>query len=87
VIEPAIPADDLQRLASLRALGLLDTRAEERFDRITRLAQRLFGVPPYALSVSIGTSVLDPSAPVGLDDLLATADAAMYEQKQARRRD
>jgi PAS domain-containing protein len=29
----------------LRALGLLDTDAEERFDRITRLAQTLFDVP------------------------------------------
>jgi GAF domain-containing protein len=34
-----------RRLASLRALGLLDTPSEERFDRISRLAQRTFGVP------------------------------------------
>lgn len=34
-----------QRLATLYALGILDTPAEERFDRITRLAQRIFGVP------------------------------------------
>lgn len=33
------------RLASLRSLNLLDTPAEERFDRITRLTQRTFGVP------------------------------------------
>ncbi|HEY8600738.1 MAG TPA: PAS domain S-box protein [Thermomicrobiales bacterium] len=33
------------RLAALHALTLLDTPAEERFDRITRVAQRTFRVP------------------------------------------
>ena len=33
------------RLASLHALGLLDSETEERFDRITRLATALFNVP------------------------------------------
>jgi diguanylate cyclase (GGDEF)-like protein len=37
------PADETRRLAALRALNILDTEPEERFDRITRLAQRLFG--------------------------------------------
>lgn len=40
-----LPSDEPQRLASLRALQILDTPHEERFDRITRLAQRLFDVP------------------------------------------
>ena len=40
-----IPANEEQRLAALRALGILDTPPEERFDRITRLAKRVFGVP------------------------------------------
>ncbi|GAC1478181.1 MAG: sensor domain-containing diguanylate cyclase [Acidimicrobiales bacterium] len=40
-----------QRLATLRTLGLLDTPAEERFDRITRLAQRLFDVPVALVSL------------------------------------
>ena len=39
-----IPADDRERVASLRHLGLLDSGAEERFDRITRTARRMFGV-------------------------------------------
>lgn len=39
------------RLAQLRALALLDTDAEERFDRVTRLAQRLFGVPIALVSL------------------------------------
>ena len=37
--------DETNRLAQLRSLALLDTDSEERFDRVTRLAQRLFGVP------------------------------------------
>jgi PAS domain S-box-containing protein len=37
--------DENRRVESLRALGILDTPAEERFDRITRMAARLFGVP------------------------------------------
>jgi GAF domain-containing protein len=36
------PADEERRLAALHALSLLDTGPEERFDRITRLARRVF---------------------------------------------
>jgi diguanylate cyclase (GGDEF)-like protein len=39
----AKPKDEAQRLNALHALQILDTLPEERFDRITRLAQRLFG--------------------------------------------
>jgi diguanylate cyclase (GGDEF)-like protein len=38
-----LPPDEPRRLAALQALNILDTEPEERFDRITRLAQRLFG--------------------------------------------
>jgi sigma-B regulation protein RsbU (phosphoserine phosphatase) len=41
----AIPSDEADRLADLRALAILDTPAEERFDRIVKLAMRVFGVP------------------------------------------
>jgi diguanylate cyclase (GGDEF)-like protein len=51
VHEPPIPADEERRLAALRSLGLLDTPAEERFDRITRMAQRLFDVPISLVSL------------------------------------
>ncbi|MDP3541608.1 MAG: PAS domain-containing protein [Elusimicrobiota bacterium] len=37
--------DEQRRLKSLRALKILDTPPEERFDRIARLAQRTLGVP------------------------------------------
>jgi len=39
------------RLAALRSLGLLDTEAEERFDRYTRIAQRVFDVPVALISL------------------------------------
>lgn len=45
-----IPKDDQQRLSRLYALQILDTPAEERFDRITRLASRLFEVPIAQIS-------------------------------------
>ena len=51
-MEPApIPDDDRERVASLRRLGLLDTGPEERFDRITRTARRLFGVDTALVSL------------------------------------
>ncbi len=45
MIEPAVDEHEGQRLAALDALGLLYTPSEERFDRITRMASRLFGTP------------------------------------------
>lgn len=46
-----MPADEVRRLTELRALELLDSDPEERFDRVTRLAQRLFGVPIALVSL------------------------------------
>jgi sigma-B regulation protein RsbU (phosphoserine phosphatase) len=45
MIPAPIPANETQRLADLRALRILDTPPEERFDRIVRLAARIFDVP------------------------------------------
>ena len=41
---PALPANEMERLAAVHRLHLLDTAPEERFDRITRLACRVFDV-------------------------------------------
>jgi|GEM_PF-1459480 len=41
---------------------------------------------PYQLSVSAGYAALEPSRPKSLEQLLADADAAMYEEKLAFRR-
>ena len=42
---PALPPDEKDRLAALHSLHLLDTAPEERFDRLTRIARRMFSVP------------------------------------------
>lgn len=49
--EAGIPLQENARLAELRALHLLDALPEERFDRITRIAQRLFQVPIALISL------------------------------------
>jgi diguanylate cyclase (GGDEF)-like protein len=51
MIKPPTPKDEACRLGALQALNLLDTPAEERFDRVTRLARRLFGVPIALVSL------------------------------------
>ncbi|MBO9538115.1 sensor domain-containing diguanylate cyclase [Herbaspirillum sp.] len=39
------PPDEKARIEALHSLHILDTPPEERFDRVTRLARRLFDVP------------------------------------------
>ena len=50
-IRAPIPDDEAQRLAALKALGVLDTPPEDRFDRSTRLAAALFNVPVALVSL------------------------------------
>ena len=44
-VRAAIDEHEAERLAALRALNLLDTAPEERFDRFTRIAAALFDTP------------------------------------------
>jgi diguanylate cyclase (GGDEF)-like protein len=48
---PDYPENEDVRVATLRSLGILDTESEERFDRLTRIAKRLFGVPIALVSL------------------------------------
>lgn len=48
---PAIPLHEDKRLAALASLGIINSPAEERFDRITELAQWLFDVPIALVSL------------------------------------
>lgn len=48
---PATPHDEAQRVTSLRDLPVFDTRHEERFDRLTGVARRLFDAPIALLSL------------------------------------
>lgn len=51
MIEPPLSPDEPLRLSALRRTNLLDTPLEERFERITRLTQRVLAVPIAALSL------------------------------------
>jgi len=51
MLKPPLHPDETARLASLRALSILDTPAEERFDRITRVTAHLFDVPMALISL------------------------------------
>lgn len=62
-----VDPNERRRLESLRTLKLLDTPPEERFDRITRLAQRTFGVPIVLITFIDGTRAWFKSR-VGLEE-------------------
>ncbi len=51
MLKPPLPLNETQRLLSLHSLRILDTPSEERFDRITRMAQRMFGVEICLISL------------------------------------
>ena len=51
MIKPPLPATEIERLEALRALRILDTAPEERFDRITRIACKAFDVPIALVSI------------------------------------
>ncbi|MGL4517368.1 MAG: sensor domain-containing diguanylate cyclase [Shewanella sp.] len=48
---PLVPENERLRLDALRRLAVLDTPAEERFDRITRMARNMFDVPIALVSL------------------------------------
>ena len=49
--EPGIPANELERQQVLDALDIVYSPTEERFNRITRIAQRLFDTPIALISL------------------------------------
>jgi signal transduction histidine kinase len=51
MLPPPLPPDEPRRLAALRALRILDTEPEERFERVVRTAVQLFGVPMALVSL------------------------------------
>lgn len=48
---PDTPGNEEQRLETLRSIDILDTDPEERFDRLTRMAKRVFDVPIALVSL------------------------------------
>ncbi|MDH3440278.1 MAG: sensor domain-containing diguanylate cyclase [Gammaproteobacteria bacterium] len=51
MLKPPLPLDETARLKSLHSLRILDTPFEERFDRITRMAKRVFEVEICLISL------------------------------------
>ncbi len=51
MLKPDIAKDEKDRIEALKLLNVLDTISEERFDRLTRMAQRMFGVPIALVSL------------------------------------
>jgi diguanylate cyclase (GGDEF)-like protein len=51
---PELPANEAQRQQSLESLNILETAIEERFERVTRLAARLIGVPIASITLIDG---------------------------------
>ncbi len=49
--KPDIPQNEDARLRSLATLNILDTPAEERFDRIVRMTMRMFDIPVAFISL------------------------------------
>lgn len=64
--EPAYPADEAHRVATLRGLGLLETPGEERFDRLARLASSSLDLPVATISLADSDRIRLKAA-VGLD--------------------
>ena len=48
---PEVPHNEDARLAALHGLNILDTPAEDRFDRYTRLSRRIFDMPIATISL------------------------------------
>lgn len=68
MVNTPLPPQEPQRLQTLHSLQLLDTEPEERFDRIIRMAARLFDVP-IALFSLIDRDRLWFKARLGFDQI------------------
>lgn len=51
MIPADVPANEGERLRALQQMAILDTQSEERFDRLTRLAQDMFKAPIALVSL------------------------------------
>jgi len=75
--------DEFTILAAVDPLGgkeKLMARLKEKFDNYNALR-----LCPYDLSISVGLAQLDPEGSQSMEDLMAAADAAMYENKRSKK--
>jgi diguanylate cyclase (GGDEF)-like protein/PAS domain S-box-containing protein len=74
--------DEFTALAAVEPEGGVDkliTRLQQKFERYN--AQKIC---PYKLSISIGVAQLAPDSAQSMEDLMAQADLAMYENKRGK---
>lgn len=62
--------------------GALIIRLNTNLDQYNKKANL-----PYRLSLSIGAATYNPKNPCSIEDLIARADAAMYEQKKSKKKE
>jgi diguanylate cyclase (GGDEF)-like protein/PAS domain S-box-containing protein len=77
--------DEFTALAAVEPEGGVEkliSRLEEKFENYNSLK-----LVPYKLSISIGVAQVDSDATHSMEDLMALADLAMYENKRAKRLD
>jgi diguanylate cyclase (GGDEF)-like protein/PAS domain S-box-containing protein len=67
--------------ASMESAELLTNRIHANLERCNQQGDR-----PYQLSLSIGIARYDPETPCPVSQLIAQADALMYQEKQAKKR-
>ncbi|MEO7272932.1 MAG: GGDEF domain-containing protein, partial [Vicinamibacterales bacterium] len=84
-------SDVMARLGGDEFVVLVSTGDAEALQAIFRRVRDVVdafngGARPFRLSISIGTAIFDGAAPVTVHELLAQADALMYEQKRNRPR-
>jgi diguanylate cyclase (GGDEF)-like protein/PAS domain S-box-containing protein len=75
--------DEFTALAAVEPEGGVEkliSRLEEKFENYNSLK-----LVPYKLSISIGVAQVDSDATQSMEDLMALADLAMYENKRAKR--
>lgn len=75
--------DEFTILAAVEPDGGIErlvNRLERKFDNYNAIKSA-----PYALSISIGVAQLDPDANQSMEDLMALADAAMYQNKRRKK--
>lgn len=75
VIKAVPDENEQQRLESLASTELLNSPAEERFDRITRLAQQLFGVSTATVALVADDRQFLKSLAGSLERVIPKADA------------
>lgn len=75
---PVLPAREVKRLLAVQKLRMMGTPAEERFDKITRLAKRMFNVPLAVIDL-IGETRIWLKSVQGMDAVVAARETSFCQ--------